>query len=506
MRRSVRAALGVTLIASALVGYLALDVFDQVPGVLTRVPEPTAPVAHPSASPRASVPLPTPTTGMPLRPAGADAPAPTAAGLTAALNPVLSAGALGPDPAVVVRDAVTGARLVDLRADSPRAPASTLKLLAAVGVLRGLGPATRLQTRVIAGATPDRILLVPGGDSLLEPGAGRPDEVAGRAGLADLASHTATVLKAAGVPAVTLAVDRSYAEGPSSAPTWPASFLATGITGPVAMAGLSTQRAIPGRPGPADPVGEVLSAFAARLREQGVAVTVAPEPLPAETGLATTPSVPPTAPPSTTSGAPAGAPAAGATLATVSSAPVLDQLVLALQESDNGLTETLARAAAFRATGARDFAGVAAYLISQAQALGLDVTGTALFDASGLTRDNRLPARLLGDVLMLAGSGSVPGLADAVRQLPVAALSGTLADRFGDPRTQAGVGVVRAKTGTLTGVGTLAGAVVTAEGRPLVFVVLGEAPQGTPESRLALDQLAAVLATCGCRPSAGGTP
>jgi len=506
VRRSVRAALGVTLIASALVGYLALDVFDQVPGVLTRVPEPTAPVAHPSASPRASVPLPTPTTGMPLRPAGADAPAPTAAGLTAALNPVLSAGALGPDPAVVVRDAVTGARLVDLRADSPRAPASTLKLLAAVGVLRGLGPATRLQTRVIAGATPDRILLVPGGDSLLEPGAGRPDEVAGRAGLADLASHTATVLKAAGVPAVTLAVDRSYAEGPSSAPTWPASFLATGITGPVAMAGLSTQRAIPGRPGPADPVGEVLSAFAARLREQGVAVTVAPEPLPAETGLATTPSVPPTAPPSTTSGAPAGAPAAGATLATVSSAPVLDQLVLALQESDNGLTETLARAAAFRATGARDFASTAAYLISQAQALGLDVTGTTLFDASGLTRDNRLTARLLGDVLMLAGSDAVPGLADAVRQLPVAALSGTLADRFGDPRTQAGVGVVRAKTGTLTGVGSLAGTVVTAEGRPLVFVVLGGAPQGTLESRLALDQLAAVLATCGCRPSAGGAP
>ncbi|MBK8755906.1 MAG: D-alanyl-D-alanine carboxypeptidase [Actinomycetales bacterium] len=286
MRRSVRAALGVTLIASSLVGYLALDVFDQVPGVLTWVPEPTAPVAKPSATPHVSVPIPTPTTGMPLRPAGADAPAPTAAGLSAALNPVLSAGALGPDPAVIVRDAVNGAHLVDLRADSPRAPASTLKLLAAVGVLRGLGPATTLQTRVIAGVTRDRILLVPGGDSLLEPGVGRPDEVAGHAGLTDLASRTATALKAAGVPAVTLAVDRSYAEGPSSAPTWPASFLATGITGPVAMAGLSTQRAIPGRPGPADPVGEVLSAFAARLREQGVAVTLAPQPLPAETGLA----------------------------------------------------------------------------------------------------------------------------------------------------------------------------------------------------------------------------
>lgn len=516
MRRSVRAALGATLVVSALVGYVTLDVYDQVPGVLTLAPEPNTAAPTPFASPRASVPIPTPTAGMPLRPAGADAPVPNTAGLTAALAPVLAGNALGPDVAVVVRDAATGGHLVDVQADSPHAPASTLKLLSAVGVLQGLGATTTLDTKVVAGADPSRIVLVVGGDSLLEPGAGRPDQVAGRAGLADLAAHTAAALAAAGTSAVTLAVDASYAEGPASAPTWPPSFLATGITGPVAMAGLSTHRATPNHPGATDPVGEVLSTFAARLREHQVTVSVAPQPLPAEAGLGARAGGSPTpgaaaaaasaTPAPTPSTSPAGAPAPGTTLAVVSSAPVVDQLVLALQESDNGLTETLARQAAFRATGARDFAGVAAYLISQAQALGLDVTGSTLYDASGLTRDARLPARLLADVLMLAGSGKVPGLADVVRELPVAALSGTLADRFTDPRTQAGVGVVRAKTGTLTGVSSLAGTVVTADGRPLVFVVLGAAPQGTPEARLALDQLAAVLATCGCRPSAGGTP
>ena len=55
MRRSVRAALGATLIVSALVGYVTLDVYDQVPGVLTLAPEPTAAAPTPSASPRAYV-------------------------------------------------------------------------------------------------------------------------------------------------------------------------------------------------------------------------------------------------------------------------------------------------------------------------------------------------------------------------------------------------------------------------------------------------------------------
>ena len=87
-----------------------------------------------------------------------------------------------------------------------------------------------------------------GGDSLLNPGKGDPDAVAGRAGLRDLAEQVATALKARGTGSVTLYVDETYAAGPTTAPTWASTFRSSGITGAVAMLGLSTQRPTAGRP------------------------------------------------------------------------------------------------------------------------------------------------------------------------------------------------------------------------------------------------------------------
>jgi D-alanyl-D-alanine carboxypeptidase/D-alanyl-D-alanine-endopeptidase (penicillin-binding protein 4) len=58
--------------------------------------------------------------------------------------------------------------------------------------------------------------------------------------------------------------------------------------------------------------------------------------------------------------------------------------------------------------------------------------------------------------------------------------------------------VVRAKTGTLTGVSSLAGVVTDADGRLLVFVLMsnGQSPSAV---RPRLDALAATLSRCGCR-------
>jgi D-alanyl-D-alanine carboxypeptidase/D-alanyl-D-alanine-endopeptidase (penicillin-binding protein 4) len=58
---------------------------------------------------------------------------------------------------------------------------------------------------------------------------------------------------------------------------------------------------------------------------------------------------------------------------------------------------------------------------------------------------------------------------------------------------------VRAKTGTLNGVHSLAGTVVTADGRLLAFAVLADgATSSRGAAEAALDEVAAELARCGC--------
>ncbi|MBK8868369.1 MAG: D-alanyl-D-alanine carboxypeptidase [Actinomycetales bacterium] len=505
MRRRTKLALGAVGVVSLMTGYAVLDAYDLVPGILTVAPPPTPTPAPVPTAKGTSLALPSlATSGMPFRPAGAEGRLPSPAGVAAALAPVLADPGLAGGSGVAVRDAVTGTHLLDIASDVPRIPASTTKLLSAAGILASVSPATTLATTVVDGPTPDRITLLAGGDTLLNPGAGQPDSIAGHAGLADLAEQVAIQLKVAGRTAVVLGVDRSYAPGPRSAPTWPGDYIATGISGHIDVLGLSTSRSTPERPMTADPVIEVASALSARLGERGIAVTldVAGGALPPSAATGVPPDGPPTTSPTTRP--PSATPIAtltatpGRVLGSVQSAALVDQLALALIDSDNALTESLARQAAFRAGRATDFASTAAYLLEQVRGLGVDVTGAVTVDASGLSRANTLPPRLLADVLMLAASGRSPGLGSAVERLAVGGLSGTLTDRFTEPATSAGAGIVRAKTGTLTGVSALAGTVVTADGRPLVFVVLAPSPRGTPAARAALDRFGATLASCGC--------
>jgi D-alanyl-D-alanine carboxypeptidase/D-alanyl-D-alanine-endopeptidase (penicillin-binding protein 4) len=84
--------------------------------------------------------------------------------------------------------------------------------------------------------------------------------------------------------------------------------------------------------------------------------------------------------------------------------------------------------------------------------------------------------------------------------MPVGGLGGTLEDRFDGPLTGSAAGDVRAKTGSLTGVSTLAGMVVDREGRQLAFAVMTDrVPAGAGRAaESAIDRIAARLAACGC--------
>ena len=174
-----------------------------------------------------------------------------------------------------------------------------------------------------------------------------------------------------------------------------------------------------------------------------------------------------------------------------------DQLALALTDSDNALTEILARQAAYRSGARTDFAAVGAWVVTQVAALGLATDGVRLLDASGLSRENRVRADLLADVLVLGYDGTHPVLRRALDGLPIAGLTGTLAERL-TGSDHAAAGRARAKTGTLTGANALAGSVVDDDGRLLVFVGM-VAGAGTNDARAALDRLVATVASCGCR-------
>ena len=104
-----------------------------------------------------------------------------------------------------------------------------------------------------------------------------------------------------------------------------------------------------------------------------------------------------------------------------------------------------------------------------------------MVDGSGLSTADLMQATALTSVVRASASGGHPELRALLAGLPVAGFLGTLAIRFSTTASAAGVGAVRAKTGTLTGVSSLAGVVVDADGRQLAFAVIaGHVPSDSP--------------------------
>ncbi|MGL5866275.1 MAG: D-alanyl-D-alanine carboxypeptidase/D-alanyl-D-alanine-endopeptidase [Dermatophilaceae bacterium] len=493
-----RVPLAAATVLALLVGYLTADVFDVVPGMLTRVGAAGSPAPDGAPSPLAgSTSIPAPSSAGTLSSAGPPSPVPPgsadlltvsdAAPLPAPTGLARAVAAASTDPAVAdglgvsVRDGITGGVVWQLDAGRPRVPASTAKVMAALAVADSLDLDATMPTTVVAAPGSDDVVLVARGDTLLAPGAGDLTEVAGRAGLADLADQVAGGLRATGRTSVRLRLDLSYAPGPRLPATWRPADVRDGFGGPVVMTGLTTTRAVAGRAGPGRPEYIVAATFATRLRERGITTSVLPVsawrgPLPA-----------------------------GATiLGQVESASYADLVGLALATSDNTLTENLVRQAVVAAgRSAAEPRANADFIVDRLRARGVAVDGLRVVDASGLSPGQAVSATTLSGVLAVGAAGDVPGFDRVLAGLPVAGLSGTLASRFDDAATGDVAGVPRAKTGTLRAGSSLAGTTVTADGRPLVFAVMVDGfPQtydGTRRARVALDRITAAITRCGCR-------
>ena len=389
---------------------------------------------------------------------------PTVGGVSAALTPRLDDVRLGGRVLAQVRDAQSGAVLLDRNAATPAAPASTAKLATAAAVLSVRSATDRITTRVVAGTTPGAVVLVGAGDPTLTaaaPGAAPAYPEAAR--ISDLAR----AVRATGVTPSVVVVDSSLFTGAPIVPGWgpgdaPSAYAAP-ITAAMVDGGRDTPDAVIRS---ADPAGAAGRALAADLALSASAVTFG------------------------------DAPAGARVLAQVQSAPIGTLVEQMLNESDNVIAECLARQVA-RATGQpASFSGAAAATADVLRKAGLDI-GTGLLDGSGLSPNDRISPAALAALVQSAATGP-PRLRDVLDGLSVAGWDGTLATRFVGV---AGVGVVRGKSGTLTGVSALAGLLRDHDGRLLLFsIVADEVPAaGTSEAQQALDASVGALVECGCR-------
>jgi serine-type D-Ala-D-Ala carboxypeptidase/endopeptidase (penicillin-binding protein 4) len=394
-----------------------------------------------------------------------DAPAPESTALSSVVTPLLTAPGLGNGVSAEVVDVATGDVLLDLDAADPAVPASTAKLLTAAAALTTLDPAERLETTVVAGASPGEVVLVGGGDPTLSRTA--PSQTyPGAATVADLATQVVTALPA-GTPVTRVVVDSSLFSGPLTASGWGAADAPSSYAAPVTATAVDGARVSPGSIARSGQPGlDAGAALADALGAPGAAVVLGE------------------------------APAGAETLATVQSAPVARLVEQTLSMSDNMLAEALARQVALARDLPASFEGAGQAVTEALAEAGLDVTGVSLVDGSGLSRQDQVPAAVLTAVVAGAADGSLGGASALLSGLPVAGYDGTLFDR-GDAGTAPGT--IRAKTGTLLGVHALAGTVVTLDGRLLAFAVVADGSVSEEAAESALDTVAAALAGCGCR-------
>jgi D-alanyl-D-alanine carboxypeptidase/D-alanyl-D-alanine-endopeptidase (penicillin-binding protein 4) len=108
---------------------------------------------------------------------------------------------------------------------------------------------------------------------------------------------------------------------------------------------------------------------------------------------------------------------------------------------------------------------------------GVDATALVTADGSGLSRDNRVTARMLTD--LLAGMDAHPSAAVFRDSLPVGGVDGTLRRRFTDVK-----GRVLAKTGSIGGVRSLSGYTTFADGRRVAFSILSNDIKGDEDAWL----------------------
>jgi D-alanyl-D-alanine carboxypeptidase/D-alanyl-D-alanine-endopeptidase (penicillin-binding protein 4) len=483
-RRKKGAAITAGVLVLALAGYAAVDAYDLVPdlpGILTTEPQVDVQAVPTPQAQAKNVPAPA---------SAVDDSAPVPTTIPKEIDGILKDSKVK-GFGLEVRDGLTDDVLYAKNETKPRTPASVTKVLTAAAALKSIGGQTRLTTTTNFDAESNTLTLTGGGDPLLAAGDSDPGSVNGHGGLRTLAEDTAKALKDDNVTEVALDLDTSRYTGEDFDSGWERADIAKGVITPIQPLMIDTgyigSKDREWRARSEHPAQDARSAFAKELKKAGIDVTDADGDGDASSG-----------------GADADGKADdgkadknGKELAKVESATISEIVEYALVHSDNVVAEVLGNEVAI-AEGKPGSLTEGPKAVLSALGDTIDLGRTDLVDTSGLSYDNRVAPHDLTTVLQ-ASVVADDSLAGLISYFPVGGLTGTLHDRIVDEKNA--TGVVHAKTGTLSTVTSLAGGVLDAEGRYLVFSIQIDDVDKDKilEARQTVDAIVTSLANCGCR-------
>lgn len=171
------------------------------------------------------------------------------------------------------------------------------------------------------------------------------------------------------------------------------------------------------------------------------------------------------------------APSGSLLIATETSKPISQLMADTLKPSDNLYADSLFLHAAEKLNGSPVDWGEAQFIVKKfiQQQTGIELGNAVLTDGSGLSRHDLLTPHQTASLLRFLAE-RFPLSYEYIAALPVSGRDGTLQRRFKKPNQQ---DMVRAKTGTMTGVVSLSGYLYTANAHTLAFAIFINNRPGT---------------------------
>jgi len=387
---------------------------------------------------------------------------------------------------ISIRDNTDGTILFESNAQNSMLPASLTKLYTAASTAITLDPDARFVTKVKY--LNNNVYLVGGADPQLGT-----ESNPTQADLADLAKETAQKLKEFNVFEVNVFIDDAIL-GPLQRPAdWEDTYFQSSEIHLISALNIDDPSA-PAK-APVDPSITTGQKFAFYLIKNNIKVN----------GLVSRKNTPKDA----------------FELSTQYSKSVSQLIEDTLMISNNQDAEILARVTSLVSENDPSTKAATELVLKDVELLGISSVDNAITDASGLSRSNKISPSDLSEIIYKSIKNPVitkvnkgetskfmitpilpitPDPWSVFTGLPTGHGLGTMKKRF-DENNSAGRGVVRAKTGSLNRVITLAGTITTRDNVFLSFAILVNRVEEPENVREAIDNLLNELAECNCAPT-----